>query len=114
MDVKNVFLHRNFKEDIFVKLLFDMTTTLPLDVCKLKHSSNVLKQAPQAWIEKFYNTLLNLSFLQILPIETLNIDLEEIPPTPVAAVLLLTMLVRQSSMGLAWCHNGREKELLNW
>ncbi|RDX96426.1 hypothetical protein CR513_20917, partial [Mucuna pruriens] len=91
MDVKNVFLHRNFKENIFVKLLFDMTTTPPLDVCKLKHSSNVLKQAPQAWFEKFY----------ILPIETLNIDLEEIPPTPVAAVLLLTMLVRQSSMGLA-------------
>ena len=64
MDVKNVFLHGDLKEEIYMKLPFGMTTPSPDDVCKLRRSLYRLKQAPLAWFEKFRTTLLNFSFTQ--------------------------------------------------
>ena len=51
MDVKNVFLHGDLKEEIYMKLPSGMTTPSPDDVCKLRHSLYRLKQAPRAWFE---------------------------------------------------------------
>ena len=64
MDVKNAFLHGDLKEEIYMKLPSEMTTSSPNEVCKLQHSLYGLKQAPRAWFEKFRTTLLNFSFTQ--------------------------------------------------
>nr|CAN73492.1 hypothetical protein VITISV_017476 [Vitis vinifera] len=64
MDVKNVFLHGDLQEEIYMKLSSSMTNSSPHDVCKLKRSLSGLKQAPWAWFEKFRNTILSFSFTQ--------------------------------------------------
>ena len=64
MDVKNVFLHGDLQEEIYMKLPSGMTTSSPHDVCKLRRSLYGLKQAPRAWFEKFRSTLLSFSFTQ--------------------------------------------------
>ena len=64
MDVKNVFLHGDLQEEIYMKLPSGMTTSFSHDVCKLRHSLYRLKQAPHAWFEKFRSTLLSFSFTQ--------------------------------------------------
>jgi hypothetical protein len=64
MDVKNVFLHGDLQEEIYMKLPSGMTTSSPHDVCKLRRSLYGLKQAPRAWFEKFRNTLLSFHFTQ--------------------------------------------------
>ena len=51
MDVKNAFLHGDLKEEIYMKLPSEMTTSSPNEVCKLQHSLYGLKQAPRAWFE---------------------------------------------------------------
>jgi hypothetical protein len=63
MDVKNVFLHGDLTEDIYMtppQSLFSSSK----GVCKLKRSLYGLKQAPRAWYEKFCSTLLGFSFTQ--------------------------------------------------
>jgi hypothetical protein len=64
MDVKNAFLHGDFKEDIYMTSPPGLFSSLSSDVCKLKQSLYSLKQAPQAWFEKFRSTLLHFSFVQ--------------------------------------------------
>lgn len=41
-----------------------LSTSSPLDACKLKRTLNGLKQAPRAWFEKYQSTLLRFSFKQ--------------------------------------------------
>jgi hypothetical protein len=43
MDVKNTFLHSDLMEEVYMKLLSNMPTSLPNDVCKLKWSLYGLK-----------------------------------------------------------------------
>ena len=64
MDVKNVFLHGDLQEEIYMKLPSGMTNSSPHEVCKLKRSLYGLKQAPRAWFEKFHSTILSFSFTQ--------------------------------------------------
>ena len=64
MDVKNVFLHGDLQEEIYMNFPSGMTNFSPHDVCKLKHSLYGLKQAPRAWFEKFRSTILSFSFTQ--------------------------------------------------
>ena len=64
MDMKNVFLHGDLQEEIYMKLPSGMTTSSPHDVCKLRRSMYGLKQAPNAWFEKFRSTFLFFSFTQ--------------------------------------------------
>jgi len=63
MDVKNVFLHGDLKEEIFMSPpgLFPSSS---VKVCRLKRSLYGLKQAPRAWFEKFCTTLLDFTFTQ--------------------------------------------------
>ena len=64
MDVKNVFLHGDLQEEIYMKLPSGMTNSSPHDVCKLKRSLYGLKQASRSWFEKFRSTILSFSFTQ--------------------------------------------------
>jgi len=48
MDVKNAFLHRDLKENIYMTLPPDMFTHPSDKVCWLKQSLYGLKQAPRA------------------------------------------------------------------
>jgi hypothetical protein len=62
MDVKNVFLYGDLKEDVYLKLPSGMSTSLSNDVCKLKRSLYGLKQALRVWFDKFRSTLQGFSF----------------------------------------------------
>ena len=64
MDVKNVFLHGDLKEEIYMTIPPGLSSSSSSDVCKLKQSLYGLKQAPQAWFDKFRSTLLQFSFKQ--------------------------------------------------
>lgn len=64
MDVKNVFLHGDLKEDIYMKPPPGLFSSPTSDVCKLKRSLYGLKQAPSSWFDKFRSTLLHFSFEQ--------------------------------------------------
>jgi len=61
--MKNVFLHGDLKEEIYIRLPSGMTPSC-IDVCKLRHSLYGPKQAPRAWFEKFCTTLLKFFFIQ--------------------------------------------------
>jgi len=62
MDVKNAFLYGDLKEDVYLKLPSNMSTSLSNDVCKLKRSLYGLKQALRVWFDKFRSTLFGFSF----------------------------------------------------
>lgn len=64
MDVKTSFLHRDLKEEIYIRFLLDVAGSSPNDVCWLKRTLFALKQVPRAWFKKFRQTLLSLSFVQ--------------------------------------------------
>ena len=62
MDVKNVFLHGGLKECIYMKPPPGLFSSQTSNVCKLHRSLYGLKQALQAWFDKFQTTLLQFSF----------------------------------------------------
>nr|CAN77868.1 hypothetical protein VITISV_001383 [Vitis vinifera] len=64
MDVKNVFLHGDLKECIYMKPPSGLFPSPTSHVCKLRCSLYGLKQAPRAWFDKFRTTLLQFSFRQ--------------------------------------------------
>ena len=64
MDVKNMFLHGDLKEEIYMVLPHGLPSSSFLYVRKLKRSLYRLKQAPRAWFDKFRSTLLQFSFKQ--------------------------------------------------
>lgn len=64
MDVKNVFLHGDLKECIYMKPPPGLFPSPTSHVCKLRRSLYGLKQALRAWFDKFRTTLLHFSFKQ--------------------------------------------------
>ena len=64
MDVKNVFLQSDLKEDIYMTPPLGLFSFPSSTVCKLKRSPYGLKQAPREWFEEFRSTLLRFSFVQ--------------------------------------------------
>lgn len=62
-DVKNVFLHDDLTENIYMTPSQSLLSSSN-GVCKLKRSLYGLKQAPKAWYGKFHSTILGFSFTQ--------------------------------------------------
>ena len=64
MNMKNAFLHRDLKEDVYMCPPAGLISNSTSVVCKLHRSLYSLKQAPHAWYEKFTSTLLKFAFLK--------------------------------------------------
>lgn len=62
MDVKNAFLHGDLKEDVYMQLPQGVSGKTKGCFAKLCRSIYGLKQAPQAWFEKFQDAFLHLDF----------------------------------------------------
>lgn len=62
--VKNVFLHSDFKEEVYIRLPPGFPKVSKGVVAHLKCSLDRLKQPPKAWFEKLKDALLTLQFLQ--------------------------------------------------
>ena len=86
MDVKNVFLHGDLAEDIYMTHPQGLFSSF-VGVCKLKRSLYGLRQAPRAWFENFQTTLLGFSFTQSRYDSSLFIQ------TTAASIVLLLIYV---------------------
>ena len=86
MDVKNVFLHGDLAEDIYMTPPQGLFSSF-VAVCKLKRSLYGLRQAPRAWFENFQTTLLGFSFTQSRYDSSLFIQ------TTAASIVLLLIYV---------------------
>jgi Reverse transcriptase (RNA-dependent DNA polymerase) len=65
LDVKNVFLHGDLKEEVFMEIPLGFANEQFRDkVCRLKRSLYGLKQSPRAWFEIFSMTMKKLGYRQ--------------------------------------------------
>lgn len=66
MDVKNAFLHGDFKEDIYMRVPPCVERNSISDICRLRRSLYGLKQEPRAWFEKLHKRLfINLIYIRV-------------------------------------------------
>jgi Reverse transcriptase (RNA-dependent DNA polymerase) len=65
LDVKNVFLYGDLKEEVYMELppRFD-NEQVAGKVCRLKRSLYGLKQSPRAWFDKFSKIMIKEDYLQ--------------------------------------------------
>ena len=64
-DVKNVFLHGELKEEIYMDLSLGFNMHLKVKkVCKLKKALYGLKQFPQAWFGRFVKVMITIGYKQ--------------------------------------------------
>ena len=64
MDVHNVFLHGDLKEEVYMKLPPGFEDPDPTKVCRLRKSIYGLKQSPRCWFEKLSTALKSYGFKQ--------------------------------------------------
>ena len=62
MDVKNVFLNGNLREEVYMQPPPGLSIK-PNKVCRLRHALYGLKQAPRAWFAKFSSTISCLDYI---------------------------------------------------
>lgn len=66
LDVKNVFLHGDLKEEVYMKLPPGVKlTSSTRKFCKLKKALYGLKQSPQAWFECFHAAMVHTIMLNV-------------------------------------------------
>ena len=64
-DVKNVFLHGDLEEEVYMELPLGYTTSTETKVvCKLQRALYGLKQSPRAWFERFSLAMRKYRFKQ--------------------------------------------------
>jgi Reverse transcriptase (RNA-dependent DNA polymerase) len=65
LDVKNDFLHRDLKEEVYMEIPSGFQNEqLKGKVCRLKHSLYGLKQSPRAWFDRFSMEMKRLGYQQ--------------------------------------------------
>jgi Reverse transcriptase (RNA-dependent DNA polymerase) len=66
LDVKNIFLHGNLMEEVYMEIPPGFGTAQTVGkVCKLKKSLYGLKQSPRPWFDRFKNVIISLDYQQI-------------------------------------------------
>lgn len=63
-DVKNVFLHGDLKEEVYMDIPPIFTTSLPGTICMLQKALYGLKQSPRAWFGRFSLAMKSRDFKQ--------------------------------------------------
>jgi len=64
-DVKNVFLHGELEEEVFIDLPLRFSHSLPPNqVCKLKNALYGLKQSPKVWFKRFIKAMISMGYRQ--------------------------------------------------
>jgi Reverse transcriptase (RNA-dependent DNA polymerase) len=66
LNVKNVFLHGDLLEEMYIEISpgFDTNQTTS-KVCRLKKSIYGLKQSPRAWFDRFRKAMVCMGYQQI-------------------------------------------------
>ncbi|MGG6713011.1 UNVERIFIED_CONTAM: hypothetical protein ITH36_25770, partial [Salmonella enterica subsp. enterica serovar Weltevreden] len=64
LDVKNAFLNRILKEEVYMELPPGFSHKFQGKICKLNKALYGLKQSPRAWFESFMKFLQQLGFSQ--------------------------------------------------
>jgi len=77
LDINNVFLHGELKEDVYMVALPGLTSIQPGQVCKLKNALYGLKQASKEWFAKLSSFFISTRYTQSMNDYSLFINSSE-------------------------------------
>jgi len=77
LDINNVFLHGDLKEDVYMVASPGLTSIPPRKVCKLKKASYGFKQAIKEWFSKLSSFLFSMGYSQSMNDHSLFINSSE-------------------------------------
>ena len=64
LDVKNVFLNGDLKEEVYMDIPLDFDKRVDSKVCKLQKSLHSLKHSPRVWFERLTRSMKKIGFCQ--------------------------------------------------
>jgi len=74
LNINNVFLHGELKEDLYMVAPSRLTSIKPRQVCKLKKALYGFKQANREWFAKLSSLLLSVGYTQSMNDHSLFIN----------------------------------------
>jgi len=77
LDINNVFLHRELREDVYMVAPLGLTSIQPGQVCKLKKALYGLKQADREWFAKLSSFFISVGYTQSMNDYSLFINSSE-------------------------------------